>query len=201
VTDAHVVLGHLDDRSPLAGDLTLDATAAARAVANLASALGMEMEKCATGIVSVAAAEMAQAVRVVTVERGTDPRDLALVLDPVFEGRADLALGARRPQRGAWPVHARLANAVLAAELRRRTGEKLRDLGPMRAARRDALLGLGITDRRFGWPLEMVLRASRAGWRLHETEVPYRPRSGRSKVTGTVRGTARTMRDMAGALR
>ena len=130
-----------------------------------------------------------------------DPRDLALVLDPVAEGRADLALGARRPQRGAWPAHARLANAVLAAELRRRTGEKLRDLGPMRAARRDALLGLGITDRRFGWPLEMVLRASRAGWRLYETEVPYRARSGRSKVTGTVRGTARTMRDMAVALR
>ncbi len=131
-----------------------------------------------------------------------DPRDVALVIDPVAGGGADLALGARRPQRGAWPSHARLANALLAAELRRRTGEKLRDVGPMRAARRDALLGLGITDRRFGWPLEMVLRASRAGWRLHETEVPYRSRcGGRSKVTGTVRGTARTMRDMAVALR
>ncbi len=75
-------------------------------------------------------------------------------------------------ERHAWPLHARVANAVLAAELRRRTGLRLRDLGPMRAARREALLGLEIADRRFGWPLEMVLRASDAGWRVDETEWP-----------------------------
>ena len=82
---------------------------------------------------------------------------------------ADLVLGARRPTpRGAWPLHARAANAVLALELRRRTGVPLRDLGPMRAARREALLALGIRDRRFGWPLEMVLRAAAAGWTIRE---------------------------------
>ena len=70
----------------------------------------------------------------------------------------------------------------------------------MRAARRDALLALGIQDRRFGWPLEMVLRAARAGWRIDEVVVSYLPRTGRSKVTGTVRGTARAMRDMAAVL-
>jgi dTDP-L-rhamnose 4-epimerase len=70
----------------------------------------------------------------------------------------------------------------------------------MRASHRDDLAGLGITDRRFGWPLEMVLRAARAGWRIAEVPVPYVPRTGRSKVTGTLQGTARAVRDMAAVL-
>ncbi len=131
-----------------------------------------------------------------------DLGQLPLVTDPVAAGRADLVLGARRTSgRGAWPVHARLANKVLAFELRRRTGVPLTDLGPMRAASREGLLALGLTDRRSGWPLEMVLKAAAAGWRLNEVEVGYAPRVGRSKVTGTVRGTARAVKDMAGALR
>ena len=105
-----------------------------------------------------------------------DPRELPKVSDPVARGHVDLMLGARRPTaRGAWPIHARAANTVLALELRRRTKVKLRDLGPMRAARREALLGLGIQDRRFGWPLEMVLRAAEAGWRIGEVPVVLPP--------------------------
>jgi glycosyltransferase involved in cell wall biosynthesis len=130
-----------------------------------------------------------------------DPLDLERVTAPVAAGEADLMLGARRPERGAWPVHARLANRALALELRRRTGLRLRDLGPMRCARRDALIALGIRDRRFGWPLEMALRAAAAGWRVDEVEVGYRTRAGRSKVTGSLRGSARAVRDMAAALR
>jgi len=130
-----------------------------------------------------------------------DPVDLVRVAQPVLDGQADLVLGARRAERGAWPIHARLANRALALEVRRRTGLSVRDLGPMRAARREALLALGITDRRFGWPLEMVLRAVAADWRIAEVPVPYRERSGRSKVTGTVKGTLRTVRDMGAALR
>jgi len=130
-----------------------------------------------------------------------DPRQLPLVADPVLEGDADLVLGARRPERGAWPLHARIANRLLAAELRRRTGLPVRDLGPMRSARRAELLALGLRDRRSGWPLEMFLRAREAGWRIEEVDVAYRARSGRSKVTGTARGTARAVRDMAAALR
>jgi glycosyltransferase involved in cell wall biosynthesis len=130
-----------------------------------------------------------------------DPRELPRVADPVVAGEADLVLGARHPTApGAWPLHARLANRALAFELRRRTGLALSDLGPMRAAHREALLGLGIRDRRFGWPLEMVLRASAAGWTLREVPVSYHPREGRSKVTGTLRGTIRTVRDMAAVL-
>ena len=130
-----------------------------------------------------------------------DPRELPLVSAPVVGRRAELVLGERRPTKGAWPLHAQLANRLLAFELRRRTGLVLRDLGPMRAARREPLLALGITDRRFGWPLEMVLRAHRASWRIEEAPVAYLARSGRSKVTGTVRGTARAVADMGRVLR
>jgi glycosyltransferase involved in cell wall biosynthesis len=129
-----------------------------------------------------------------------DPRDLPRLAAPVLTGELDLMLGARQPDRGAWPIHARLANRALCAELRRRSGLRLADLGPMRAARRTDLIALGIRDRRFGYPLEMVLRASASGWRIGELPVPYTSRSGRSKVTGTVRGTLRTVRDMAAAL-
>ena len=125
-----------------------------------------------------------------------DPGDLPLVADPVSAGAADLVMGARVLERGAMPPHAQVANRVLAFELRRRTRRPLTDLGPMRAARRRALLGLGIEDRRFGWPLEMVLRAAAAGWRIEETPVPYRARAGKSKITGTVKGTVRAVRDM-----
>jgi glycosyltransferase involved in cell wall biosynthesis len=118
-----------------------------------------------------------------------DPAELPEVLALLHD--ADLALGRRRPvTRGAWPPHARLGNALVA----RRFG--LRDIGPMRAARRDGLLDLGLTDRRSGYPLEMVLRAVRHGWRVAETDVAYHPRTGRSKVTGTVRGTFQAVRDM-----
>jgi glycosyltransferase involved in cell wall biosynthesis len=130
-----------------------------------------------------------------------DPRELPRVAEPVGAGRADLMLGARVAAAGAWPLHARIANRALALEVRRRGGPLLRDLGPMRAARRDALLELALRDRGFGWPLEMVLRAVAAGWRIGEAPVGYSERSGRSKVTGTLRGTARAVRDMAVALR
>lgn len=126
-----------------------------------------------------------------------DPVELPRVADPVTMGVADLVLGARDAERGAWPWHARLANKVLAAEIRRRSGAAVSDLGPMRAARRADLLALGMQDRRSGWPLEMVLRANDAGWRIEEVDVTYRPRVGRSKVTGTVRGTARAITDMS----
>jgi glycosyltransferase involved in cell wall biosynthesis len=131
-----------------------------------------------------------------------DPRDLPTVSGPVASGSVDLALGRRRPTTAAaWPRHARLANRALAFQVRRRSGLVIRDLGPMRAARRRPLLDLGIADRRFGWPLEMIVRATGAGWRVGEVEVRYAPRTGRSKVTGTVRGSLRTVRDMTRVLR
>lgn len=125
-----------------------------------------------------------------------DPRQLPRVAEPVLAGESDLVLGRRMPvTAGAWPPHARIANRLLAYRLRR-AGVNLRDLGPMRAARRTELLGLGVADRRSGYPLETVLAAARSGWRITETEVDYAPRTGRSKVTGTLTGTVQAVRDM-----
>ena len=109
-----------------------------------------------------------------------DPAQLPRVARPGARRDADLVLGRRRPVRGAWPVHARVANVALARMLRARTGLRLHDLGPMRAARREALLGLGITDRRFGYPLEMVTRAADAGWRVARGRRRLRPRGRRA---------------------
>jgi glycosyltransferase involved in cell wall biosynthesis len=126
-----------------------------------------------------------------------DGADLPLVTAPLVEGGADLVIGARvTTGRGAWPLHARLGNRALASMACRRTGVRLHDLGPMRAARRDPLLALGLEDRRFGWPLEMVLRAALADWRVVGVDVLYHPRVGRSKVTGTLKGSVRTAADM-----
>jgi glycosyltransferase involved in cell wall biosynthesis len=130
-----------------------------------------------------------------------DPADLPAVVAPVLAGVLDLSLGARRAAPGTWPGHARAANLFLAGVLRYRYGLHLRDLGPMRAARREALAGLGLRDRRFGWPLEMVVRAAEHRWRIGNVPVGYAPRIGRSKVTGTVGGTVRAVRDMAEVLR
>lgn len=131
-----------------------------------------------------------------------DPRDLPRVVDPVAAHTADLVLGRRRPtSRGAWPAHARFANRALAVLMRGATGLPLHDLGPMRAADREALVALGLLDRRSGYPLEMVLRAHDAGWRIVEVDSPYSPRIGRSKVTGTVRGTYTAVLDMSRLLR
>lgn len=148
---------------------------------------------CAAGL---AAAE-APVVAFCDADASLDPGALPAVVAPVVAGEADLVLGARRPTtRRATPAHVRAANSYLARRLRRAIGAPLSDLGPMRATRRAALVDLGLTDRRFGWPLEMVLRAGHAGWHIAEVPVDYRPRIGRSKVTGTVRGTARAVVDM-----
>jgi glycosyltransferase involved in cell wall biosynthesis len=148
---------------------------------------------CAAGL----AAATAPIVAFCDADGSLDPSDVPRLAAAVAAGTADLVLGARRPTTpGAWPWHARIANRYLARRLRRDAGLAVTDLGPMRAARRADLLALGIEDRRFGWPLEMVVRAAAAGWRVTEVEVAYAPRVGRSKVTGTVRGTARAVRDM-----
>ncbi|MGR4880466.1 glycosyltransferase family 2 protein [Streptomyces sp. LARHCF249] len=130
-----------------------------------------------------------------------DPGLLTGFVRTLEAGGADLVLGRRRPQgRGAWPLHARAGNLALSRMLRRRTGLRLHDLGPMRAARREALLGLDLTDRRSGYPLQMVVRAADAGWRIREVDVPYLPRAGKSKVTGTWRGTYQAVHDMSRVL-
>ena len=127
-----------------------------------------------------------------------DPGDLLPLLAEVAEGRADLAVGRRRPVgRGVWPWHARLGNAMVVAWLRRRAALQAHDIAPIRVARRTALLALGVGDRRFGYPVELLQKASRAGWRVVEQDVAYHPRAQgtRSKVSGSMLGTARAAQD------
>lgn len=127
-----------------------------------------------------------------------DPAELLPLLDDVRSGRADLAVGRRRPvQRSAWPWHARAGNALVVWWLRRRIEMAAHDIAPARVCRREAHLTLDVRDRRFGYPVELLQKATRAGWRLVEHDVSYRPRASgtRSKVSGSVVGTARTARD------
>lgn len=129
-------------------------------------------------------------VAVIDGDGSLDPADLpALVRD--VEGGADMAVGRRRPARGVrWPWHARLGTAAVSWRLRTRHGLGVHDIAPMRVARRDAVLGLGVVDRRSGYPLELLVRAAAAGWRVVERDVAYGARTGgRSKVSGSVRGS------------
>ncbi|ORA23935.1 glycosyltransferase family 2 protein [Mycobacterium aquaticum] len=130
-------------------------------------------------------------VAVLDADGSLDPRELPALVAELDRG-ADLVIGRRRPVAGLrWPWHARLGTAAVCWRLRHRYGLPVHDIAPMRVARRDALIGLGVTDRRSGYPLELLVRAAQAGWRVVEQDVAYGPRTaGHSKVSGSVRGSA-----------
>ncbi|WP_309147018.1 glycosyltransferase family 2 protein [Curtobacterium sp. MCPF17_001] len=153
---------------------------------------------CAAGV----AAATADYVAFCDADASMDPAELPALVQRVADGRVDLALGRRVPTtRGAWAPHARFANRVLAVLMRRATGYRLTDLGPMRVMRREDLVALDLRDRRSGYPLEMVLAAHAAGWRVDESDIGYAQRIGDSKVTGTLRGTVNAVKDMSRLLR
>jgi glycosyltransferase involved in cell wall biosynthesis len=200
------LLGRLPDgyRAIVADNGSTDGSAEiARALGALVVAVPQLGYGAAVHAGIVAADPIDGVVCVLDADGSFDPAELPLVAGPVRAGRAHLVVGRRRPTaRGVWPAHARLGNAVLAGRLRRMTGLPVHDIGPMRAARRSDLLALGLRDRRFGYPLELLIAAGRAGWRVTEVDVAYGPRTAgtKSKVTGTVRGTARAIRDMSAVL-
>ena len=143
----------------------------------------------------------AELVAVLDGDGSLDAAMLPALADAVRAGRADLAVGRRVPTGpGVWPWHARAGNALVAGLLRSR-GVPVHDIAPIRVARRKALLELGVADRAFGYPLELLLRAGRADWRIEELPVRYTRRAGgRSKVSGSVTGTARAVHDMGALL-
>jgi glycosyltransferase involved in cell wall biosynthesis len=122
-----------------------------------------------------------------------DPSEIPSLLAPIEEGKADLVLGSRLAggmEPGAMPFHARFGNWLVAWLMRLLYGLDVTDLGPFRAIRTDLVLQLGMTEMTFGWPTEMMVKAAQAGARVLEVPVRYRVRrGGRSKVSGTVRGT------------
>jgi glycosyltransferase involved in cell wall biosynthesis len=142
-------------------------------------------------------------VAVMDADGSLDAREILALLRVVQQGRATMAVGRRRPVRaGVIPWHARAGNAAVLWWLRRRTGLAVHDIAPVRVCGREALLTLGVRDRRFGYPVELLVRAQQAGWALHEEDVAYRPRcpGTRSKVSGSLRGTLRAAHDFARVL-
>jgi glycosyltransferase involved in cell wall biosynthesis len=148
-------------------------------------------------------AARAEWVAVMDGDGSLDPRELLPLLRCVQRGEAMMAVGRRRPAvRGAWPWHARAGNIAVLWWLRRRTGLRLHDIAPARVCGRESLLGLDVRDRRFGYPVELLVRAQHAGWRLREMEMSYRPRAAgtRSKVSGSLVGTVRAALDFSRVL-
>lgn len=174
--------------------------------AEIARGLGAEVVECSARGYGAAcraglAAATANFVAFCDCDATLEPSD-ALRLARVVDSGVDLVVGRRRAtSRGAFPVYARLANWELARRVRRQTGVALRDVGPLRVARREPYVALEIADTRCGYPVETIVRAARAGWCIEGVDVAYRPRLGHSKVTGTVRGTVRAVHDMSAALR
>lgn len=149
----------------------------------------------------IAAAET-ELVAVLDGDGSMDPGELPGLVRAVRTG-ADLAVGRRRPtDRGTWPWHTRLGNRVVAGRLRRRYGLPVHDIGAMRVARRDRLESLGRLHDRFGYPLELLVRAAASGWVVREIDISYRPRTGgKSKISGSARGSLRATRDFLSVLR
>jgi hypothetical protein len=125
-------------------------------------------------------------------DRSDVPEEMPSILDPILRGDADLVIGSRlagRREPGAMPPHAVFGNRLASRVLRALYGVRITDLGSFRAIRRQALLDLRMQERTFGWPVEMIAKAARRGYRIVEVPVSYRRRIGRSKVAGTVKGS------------
>jgi glycosyltransferase involved in cell wall biosynthesis len=120
------------------------------------------------------------------------PAELPLLIAPIVEGRADITIGSRLtgPRTpGALPWHALFGNWLAASLITVLYGVKISDLGPFRAARADALRTVGLQETTYGWAVELILKGATQGLRIVEVPVSYHPRIGKSKISGTFRGT------------
>lgn len=125
-------------------------------------------------------------------DHSDDPRQLPLVVGPVVDDKADLVVGSRLKgglEKGSMPWHGRLGNRIIVLLLRLLYGADITDLGSFRAIKRTTLFDLDMEQLTYGWPVEMVVKAAKKGWRVRSVPVPYRRRLGKSKVSGTVRGS------------
>jgi glycosyltransferase involved in cell wall biosynthesis len=125
-------------------------------------------------------------------DRSDDPAELEAVFGPVADNRADLVIGSRIKgvlEKGAMPLHGRLGNRFIVFLLRLLYGVNITDIGSFRAIKPQGLSDLDMRQLTYGWPVEMVVKAARKGLRIQSVPVNYRRRIGKSKVTGTIRGT------------
>jgi glycosyltransferase involved in cell wall biosynthesis len=122
------------------------------------------------------------------------PGEMIALVDPIAESRADLVIGSRvagNAARGALTPQQRFGNWLACRLIRRLWGAAYTDLGPFRAIRCDTLHALDVSDRKYGWTVEMQIKAAKGEVRSLEVPVSYRPRIGASKISGTLRGTFR----------
>ena len=124
------------------------------------------------------------------------PSELPILLAPIIderaERRADIVLGSRlqgRRSAGALPWHQAFGNRLAASLIKVLYGLKISDLGPFRAGRADVLRSLALEETTYGWAVEMILKGALAGFRVVEVPVSYHPRIGKSKISGTLKGT------------
>jgi glycosyltransferase involved in cell wall biosynthesis len=144
---------------------------------------------CLTGL---AAASAPDVVVFLDGDYSDRPDELPLLLAPITEGRADITLGSRLARQnvpGALPWHSALGNRLAAAMIKAMYGPRISDLGPFRAGRADVLRQLALQEATYGWAVEMILKGALGGFRIVEVPVSYYPRIGKSKISGTLRGT------------
>jgi glycosyltransferase involved in cell wall biosynthesis len=144
---------------------------------------------CLTGL---AAASSPDTVVFLDGDYSDRPNELPLLLAPIVEGRADITIGSRLGQHsvhGALPRHAAFGNRLATFMIRVLYGLEISDLGPFRAARADVLRQLDLQEQTYGWAVEMILKGALSGFRIVEVPVSYYPRIGKSKISGTLRGT------------
>jgi glycosyltransferase involved in cell wall biosynthesis len=145
---------------------------------------------CLTGL---AAANSPDIVVFLDGDYSDRPSELPLLLAPIIQGHADITLGSRLGKhsvQGAMPWHAAFGNHLAAFLIRVLYGQRITDLGPFRAARADVLRRLELEEETYGWAVEMILKGALGGFRVVEVPVSYHPRIGKSKISGTLRGTA-----------
>jgi glycosyltransferase involved in cell wall biosynthesis len=120
------------------------------------------------------------------------PSELPILLDPIIQGNADITLGSRLGEQripAALPWHQAFGNRLAAGLIRLLYGVNITDLGPFRAGRTDVLNALALEETTYGWAVEMILKCTLSGFRVVEVPVTYYPRIGKSKISGTLKGT------------
>ena len=170
-------------------DSTAEEARAAGAKVVIASQRGYGYA-CAAG---VSAAQNTDVLVFMDGDYSFSPADLPLLLSPIFDDKADMVLGSRAlglMESGAMPPHQRFGNWLVSRLMNALYGLSITDLGPYRAIRRQLLNELNMQEMTYGWPTEMIVKSARRGARIVEVPVSYHTRRfGRSKVSGTVRGT------------